>query len=93
MFTAKQKRLEILLKQARIDAGLTQKELAQRLETSHTRVSDYERGQRRMDLVELDFYCEALGISLQDFVRRYREGNEESDASEQKREDGEGSIP
>ena len=60
-----------LLKQIREEAGLTQRELATRLETDQTRVSSYERGQRRMDIVELESYCKALGITLSVFISRY----------------------
>ena len=61
--TAPQKRLEVLLRQVRLEAGLTQVELAQRLDTSHSRISDYERGERRLDLVQLRDYCAVLGLT------------------------------
>ena len=60
-----------LLRQVRNEAGLTQKQLAARLNTPHSRISDYERGGRRMDLVQLMVYCEALGIELRTFVDRF----------------------
>jgi transcriptional regulator with XRE-family HTH domain len=62
--TAQQQILQRLLRQVRVEAGLTQVELAERLNTSHSRISDYERGERRLDLVQLNEYCDALGISL-----------------------------
>lgn len=45
--------------------------LAERLETSHSRISDYERGERRMDLIQLRQYCKVVGLPLQEFVRRF----------------------
>ncbi len=33
-------------------------------------VSKFESGERRLDILELHDVCEALGISLVDFVRR-----------------------
>ncbi len=36
-------------------------------------VSKYESGERRLDLIELREICEALKISLADFVNRFEE--------------------
>lgn len=71
MFTTRFALFTHLLKQIREEAGLTQRELAQRLDTDQTRISCYERGQRRMDIVELETYCEALGVTLTEFISRY----------------------
>jgi transcriptional regulator with XRE-family HTH domain len=69
--TQEQEVLQELLKTCRREAGLTQRELAARLKTIHTRIGGYERGERRMDLVQLDEYTAALGIPLVRFVQRY----------------------
>jgi transcriptional regulator with XRE-family HTH domain len=63
--------LQALLRQIRLDAGFTQSELAKRLGQPQSFVSKYESGERRLDLVELRHICEAVGISLRDFVRRF----------------------
>lgn len=73
IYTAYQKRLEALLRQVRVEAGLTQKQLAERLDTPHSRISDYERGVRRLDLIQLRQYCEAVGLTLCDFVSRFED--------------------
>jgi ribosome-binding protein aMBF1 (putative translation factor) len=57
-----------LLKKARQDAGLTQTELARKIGETQTLVSKCERGERRIDIVELHTFCRAFGISLKDFV-------------------------
>lgn len=57
-----------LLRQFREQAGLTQVELAQRLHTTQSFISKCERGDRRIDVVELQAFCAALGISLIQFV-------------------------
>lgn len=62
-----------LLVQSRIDAGLTQVELAQRLEEDQTWISKVERGIRRLDLVELTLWCGAIDLPLSTFVSRYEE--------------------
>ena len=73
IYTAQQRHFQNLLKQVRQDAGLTQTSLAERLETAHSRISDYERGERRLDLIQLRDYCHAMGVPLQEFVRRFEE--------------------
>lgn len=60
-----------LLKQARQNAGLSQKDLADLLVVPQSRISDYERGQRQLDLMELRQYCRAVGITVVDFVQRF----------------------
>lgn len=48
------------LADARLRAGLTQKDLAKRLRKPQSFVSNYERGQRRIDVLELLRIVEAL---------------------------------
>jgi transcriptional regulator with XRE-family HTH domain len=50
-----------LLITAREARGVTQVELAKRLQTSQSAVSKIERGERRLDVVELHGWCKALG--------------------------------
>ena len=57
------------LKEARIKVGLTQSELAKRLGQSQSFVSKYERGERRIAVIELRYFCKAMGISFHDFVK------------------------
>ncbi|MHB8347378.1 MAG: helix-turn-helix domain-containing protein [Acidiferrobacterales bacterium] len=59
------------LRQVREAAGLTQEDLAVRLGETQSFVSKCERGERRMDLVELREFCKAMGITLEKFVRRF----------------------
>jgi len=47
---------------ARKRAGVTQEELARRLRKPQSFVSDYERGQRRVDLVEFLMIVAALKL-------------------------------
>lgn len=63
--------LQRLLRQCRKEAGLTQRGLAERLQSGHSRISEYETGERRMDLVQLREYLDAVGVSLADFVFRF----------------------
>lgn len=61
--------LQDALKQTRLDAQLTQSDLARRLGKPQSYVSKYESGERRLDIIELEEVCTATGESLSDFVR------------------------
>lgn len=60
-----------LLRRLREDAGLSQFEVARTLGRRQPFVSKYERGQRRLDLIELRRICAALDIPLASLVRRF----------------------
>ena len=59
-----------LLRAARQEAGMRQVDLADRLGQPQSYVSKYESGERRLDILELRQICNALGISLEAFIRR-----------------------
>ena len=67
-------RLTTLLRLVRMEADMTQDQVAKRIGQTQSYVSKYETGEQRLDLIELDAVCEAVGIPLTEFVRRYREG-------------------
>lgn len=56
-----------------MEAGLTQAEIAKRIAQTQSYVSKYEQGEQRLDLLELEVICDAVGIPLLDFVRRFVE--------------------
>jgi transcriptional regulator with XRE-family HTH domain len=60
-----------LLRGYRRDAGLTQRQLAARLGTYQSRIVGYESGERRLDLMQLHQYAEALGVPLVELVAEY----------------------
>lgn len=62
--------LRSLLRQVRLEAGLHQSDLAARLGTAQSVVSKIETGDRQVDVLELRQICLAIGISLEEFVRR-----------------------
>lgn len=68
-----QGKLRNLLREVRLEAGLRQVDLAELLGHPQSFVSKYESGERRLDLPELREVCEATGISLDEFVRRFEE--------------------
>ena len=65
-----QKKLQSLLRQVRIEAGLNQDEVARRLGRPQSFVSKYETGERRLDILELRQVCAVLGLSVTEFVHR-----------------------
>jgi transcriptional regulator with XRE-family HTH domain len=66
-------RLQVLLRQLRIEAGLRQVDLADRLGFPQSFVSKYESGERRLDILEIRQICIAMGISLADFIYKLEE--------------------
>lgn len=56
------------LRAAREDAEVDQRELAMRLRKTQSFVSKCERGERRIDVIELRAFCKAMGISFVDFI-------------------------
>ena len=51
-----------LLKQQRLDKGVSQVELSKRLGQTQQYVSRCEVGERRLDVIEFYQWCEALGV-------------------------------
>lgn len=72
-YKSPQEQLLATLRQIRLDAGLRQSDLARRLGQPQSFVSKYESGERRIDLLELRQICEAVGISLAEFVAKFEE--------------------
>lgn len=68
------KKLRELLVAARGEADLTQVELSLRLRRPQSFVSKYERGERRLDVIEFGEVARALGIDpLRILGKFYRE--------------------
>ena len=57
------------LRRARKEAGLTQMDVAARLEAYASYVSKCESGERRIDVVELADFCRVYGIKVADLLR------------------------
>lgn len=58
------------LRARREAVGLTQAGLAARLDKSQHYVSRTELGDHRLDVIELETYCEALGLDMMEFWRQ-----------------------
>jgi len=65
------KRFRRLLVEARKKANITQAELSSRLKRPQSFVSKYERGERRLDVVEFRVVAQAIGIDPVSFLRKF----------------------
>jgi transcriptional regulator with XRE-family HTH domain len=59
------------LKKTREEIGLTQVQIAKKLKITQSQVSKIERGERRLDFIELRRWLRALGVSIVDFVAEF----------------------
>lgn len=62
-----------MLRKKRLDANLSQKELAKRLSVKRSFVGKNERGERRIDVIELQAVCRALGVNFIEFMVELQE--------------------
>ncbi len=60
-----------MLKEARVKAGLSQQDLAEKLDHYRTFVSKYEARERRLDIAEIRKICRALDLRFIDFLKSY----------------------
>lgn len=72
IYTTQQKRLSQLLKAGRKKTGLTQFELADRLGHYRAFISRYERGERRLDVLEFLDVAEALKLDPAEVIAKVR---------------------
>ena len=70
IYSQDQELLQALLKELRVNSGLRQVDLADRLGNQQSFVSKYEAGERRLDILELRTVCRALGIGMNEFITR-----------------------
>jgi transcriptional regulator with XRE-family HTH domain len=66
------KRLLALLRQARSDAGLSQRDVARKLRKPQSFVSKCETGERRIDPIELEVLARLYGKPVEFFYRHAR---------------------
>jgi transcriptional regulator with XRE-family HTH domain len=59
-----------LLKEERKTAGLTQVALAKKLRRPQSYVSKYERGDRRLDVIEFIEVAQVIGFNLHEFLQK-----------------------
>jgi len=62
-----------LLRETREQAGITQVDLAEAVKQTQSYISKVERGECRLDIVQLRDFCHALGTTLPAFIAAYEE--------------------
>ena len=65
----RQEQLCNLLVEARLDAGLTQQQVADGLGHPQSYVAKIEGGERRLDVIEYIEFCECLKVDPSSFLR------------------------
>jgi transcriptional regulator with XRE-family HTH domain len=70
IYTREYRAMLRLLKTVREESGLTQAELADALGRTQSFVSKTERGESRLDIIQLRMILRALDVGLEEFVRR-----------------------
>ncbi len=70
VFTENYERFRFLLIEARSSTGLTQIDLARKLAKPQSFVSKYERGERRLDVIEFLDVASAIGIDPSHFIKK-----------------------
>jgi transcriptional regulator with XRE-family HTH domain len=68
IMTLRRKIIGVLLRQARLDAGKSQKQCAEALSCSAGRISQYERGRRGIPLTELEALADFLDVPINHFL-------------------------
>lgn len=71
IFTHEHRIFVELLRETREAAGVTQVQLASKLRTTQSVVSKWERGELRLDFVQIQRVCRLLGTNLVVFAREF----------------------
>jgi len=78
IYSHDQELLQSLLKELRLNSGLRQVDLAEKLRCHQSFVSKYEAGERRLDILELRTVCRALGVGMNEVVQQLEERLDET---------------
>jgi len=70
-FTTEYRTFARMLRETRERAGITQVDLARIIKQTQSYVSKVERGERRLDIVQLKWWCSAVGTTAAAFVREF----------------------
>jgi len=65
------KKLVSLLRELRLEKGMIQSEVAERLGRPQSFVAKYENSERRLDFVDVYYIAKALGVSFEDLCNSF----------------------
>jgi transcriptional regulator with XRE-family HTH domain len=68
IYSERHQRLRTLLREARLERGLKQADLAAKLGLPQSYISKYESGERRLDVIEFIDLCKALEVDPRLFI-------------------------
>ncbi len=66
-----------MIREARLNAGLTQAKLAQKLGKPQSYIAKYETGERRLDVIELLDILDAIGGDAAKFIAAFNSAKSE----------------
>ena len=66
--TSEYKKLVTKIKQARLDSGLTQKEVAEKIKKPQSYISKVEAGEQRLDIIEMKKLARLYKKNINDFL-------------------------
>ena len=69
IYTKESDALRLWLKSKRKDNGLSQRELANKLDIHHSIIGKIETGERQVNVVELIKYCKELGVDPLEIIK------------------------
>lgn len=61
---------QTLLKEERVSRNISQKHLSNITGLSQSMISKYESGERKIDIIELMYICESLGLKCSEFIKK-----------------------
>lgn len=70
-YSAREEALRKLLRMHRMEAGLRQEDLAEKMKAHQSFVSKYESGERLLTFVETINICRALGLDPNSLLKEY----------------------
>jgi transcriptional regulator with XRE-family HTH domain len=70
-YSAREETLRKLLRMHRMEAGLRQEDLAEKMKAHQSFVSKYESGERLLTFVETINICQALGLDPNTLLKEY----------------------
>lgn len=82
LFTGEYLTFRELLKDLRLQKGLTQAELSAAIGMAQSFVSKYEMGERRLDFVEVAALCRQLDITLEKFAKSFMRAVQQDDGAQ-----------
>lgn len=70
-----------LMREERESRGITQQEVADKLGLTGSSLAKWERAARRVDVIDLRDYLQAIGVDLAEFVTRWNKLADDLDAA------------